>query len=123
MDSSIPNNSEAETSHGTPAREVKESIGRKIAQVRKKRKQTAEKVAKKLGMTRVGLTHIEKGNANVNAVQIWKLACILGCDPSDFFPPIPKGFTITGQDYEKIVKEVEEVDVWARDLLGNDMNI
>lgn len=123
MESKPSNILEEVGSHSTPGKEVKKAIGRRIAQVRKKRNQSVEKVAKKFGMSRVGLTHIENGDANVNAVQIWKLACILGCEPADFFPPVPKGFTITGKDYEKIVKEDEEAESWAKSLFGNDMNL
>lgn len=123
MKSESSNILEDEGPHETPGKEVKKAIGRRIAQVRKKRKQSVEKVAEKFGMSRVGLTHIENGDANVNAVQIWKLACILGCEPADFFPPVPKGFTITGQDYEKIAKEDEEAEGWAKSLFDNDMKL
>jgi transcriptional regulator with XRE-family HTH domain len=68
----------------------------------------------------VALTHIEKGRNNINAVQLWKLACIFGCEPSDFFPPIPKGFALTNFDYQKIAREDEKAEGWARELFSDE---
>lgn len=106
--------------HTTPDEQIRESIGRKIKQERDRRNQSAERIAKRLGLSRVGLTHIEKGRNNINAVQIWKLACIFGCDPSEFFPPIPKGFAVTNFDYQKIAREDERAEGWARELFSDE---
>lgn len=104
----------------TPNEQIKESVGRKIKQERDNRNQSAERIANHLGISRVALTHIEKGRNNINAVQLWKLACIFGCEPSDFFPPIPKGFALTKFDYKKIAREDERAEQWARDLFSDE---
>lgn len=106
--------------HSTPSDQIRESVGRKIKQERDRRDQSAERIAKRLGISRVALTHIEKGRNNINAVQLWKLACIFGCEPSDFFPPIPKGFALTNFDYQKIAREDEKAEGWARELFSDE---
>ncbi len=105
---------------GTPDDQIRESVGRKIKQERDRRNQSVERIANRLGISRVALTHIEKGRNNVNAVQLWKIACVFGCEPSDFFPPIPKGFALTNFDYKKIAKEDERAEQWARDLFSDE---
>lgn len=104
----------------TTDEEIRASIGKKIKQERDRRSQSAERIAGRLGISRVALTHIEKGRNNINAVQLWKLACIFGCEPSDFFPPIPKGFSVTNFDYKKIAREDEKAEGWARDLFSDE---
>lgn len=104
----------------TPVDQIRESVGRKIKQIREDRSQSAERVAGKLGVSRVALTHIEKGRNNINSIQLWKLACILGCEVADFFPPIPKGFALTKFDYQKIAREDESAEEWARQLFGDE---
>lgn len=104
----------------TPDEQIRESVGRKIKQERARRSQSAERIGNRLGISRVALTHIEKGRNNINAVQLWKLACVLGCDPSDFFPPIPKGFAVTNFDYKKIAREDERAEGWARVLFSDE---
>jgi transcriptional regulator with XRE-family HTH domain len=111
---------EEEKDRGTPDEQIRESVGRKIKQERNSRSQSAERIAKRVGISRVALTHIEKGRNNINAVQLWKLACILGCEPSDFFPSIPKGFAVTNMDYKKIAREDERAEGWARDLFSDE---
>lgn len=106
--------------HSTPAEQIRETVGRKIKQERDRRSQSGEKVAKKIGISRVALTHIEKGRNNINAVQLWKLACVFGCDPADFFPPIPQGFSLTTVDYKKIAKEDERAEEWAKELFSDE---
>lgn len=106
--------------HGTPDDQIRESVGRKIKQERDRRNQSTERIAHRLGISRVALTHIEKGRNNINAVQLWKLACVLGCEPSEFFPPIPKGFAVTNFDYQKIAREDEKAETWARELFSDE---
>lgn len=106
--------------HSTPDEQIRESVGRKIKQERDRRNQSADRIAKRLGISRVALTHIEKGRNNINAVQLWKLACIFGCEPLEFFPPIPKGFALTNFDYKKIAREDEKAEEWARNLFSDE---
>lgn len=105
---------------GASVDQIRESIGKKIRQERNRRSQSAERVAARLGISRVALTHIEKGRNNINAVQLWKLACAFGCKPSEFFPPIPEGWALTPGDYRKIANEDERAEEWARDLFSDE---
>jgi len=114
------NNSIIKKELRTPDEQIRESVGRKIRQERDSRNQSAERIAEYLGISRVALTHIEKGRNNISAVHLWKLACIFGCEPSDFFPPIPKGFALTNVDYKKIAREDERAEQWARDLFSDE---
>lgn len=100
----------------TPDVQIRGSVGKKIRRLREDRSQSAERVAQKLGISRVALTHIENGRNNINAVQLWKLACIFGCEVTEFFPPIPDGFALTHADYEKIAREDESAIDWAHKL-------
>ncbi len=104
----------------TPDEQIRGSVGRKIKQIRDACSQSAERVAKRMGISRVALTHIENGHNNINAVQLWKLACILGCEVADFFPPIPKGFALTHTDYQKIAREDERAKDWAQELFADE---
>ena len=105
---------------GAPADQIRESVGKKIRQERDRRSQSAERVAARLGISRVALTHIEKGRKHSHAVQLWNLACIFGCAPSDFFPPIPEGWALTPVEYKKIANEDERAEEWARNLFSDE---
>ncbi len=96
--------------------EIRMTIGKKIQAERARRHQSADRVAKKLGMSRVALTHIENGRNNINSIQLWKLSCILGCDIEDFFPPTPRDYALSPIDYEKIGREDKKAEIWARKL-------
>ena len=100
----------------TTDKKIKSTIGAKIKQVRMARGQSAERVAKKLGISRVALTHIENGRNNINCVKLWKLCCVLGCNPTELLPYIPEGFSLTKIDYKKIAKEDERAVEWAKKL-------
>ena len=106
-----------------PADQIRKSIGKKIKQCREDRQQSAERIAKKLNISRVALTHIENGRNNASALHLWKLACIFGCEIADFFPPIPKGFAVTDIDYKKIAKEDERAVDWAKELFSDEFNV
>ena len=101
--------------------QVKKTIGANVKHVRKGRSQSARRIAEKLNISRVALTHIENGRNNINAVQLWKLACVLGCSISEFFPNIPDGFALTNADYTNIAKEDERAVEWAKNLFSDQM--
>lgn len=86
---------------------IKKTIGNNIRMVRRKSHSilSVEEVAKKLEISRSNLSHIENGRNHINAVTLWKLACILGCQIGDFFPPVPDGFSLSNKDLEAIEKE------------------
>ncbi|HSR88794.1 MAG TPA: helix-turn-helix domain-containing protein [Candidatus Udaeobacter sp.] len=99
---------------------VKEEIGAKIKKIRRNSRGflTAEVVAHKLGVSRVALTQLENGQNHVNAVTLWKLATILGCEVKDFFPDIPKGYELSQIDVENIKKKDENAAEWAEKIFG-----
>ena len=103
----------------SPDSEIKKGIGRKVQEIRKKQNHSAARVAAELGMTREALTQIETGRNNVNAVLLWKLACLLGCKTENFFPIIPRGFSLSKIDLQSIAKEDEKAVMWAKDLFKN----
>lgn len=109
--------------HTPPDEQIRRAVGIKIRNARQRHRQSAERVAKRLGMSRVGLTHIEKGRNNINAIQLWKLACVFGCSPSDLLPPIPDGFALTKVDYQKIVDANEEAAGWAKELFADEISL
>lgn len=99
---------------------VKELIGKKIKEIRRNSRGflTAEVVAHKLGISRVALTQLENGQNNVNAVTLWKLATILGCQVQDFFPDIPPGHELSHVDVENIKKKDANAAEWAEKIFG-----
>ena len=67
-------------------REIREAIGSRISELRRKRKLSARLVGEKLGVSREAITHIETGRNNITAIALWKLATLFRCDIKDFFP-------------------------------------
>jgi transcriptional regulator with XRE-family HTH domain len=100
-------------------REIREAIGGRIAELRRKRKLSARLVGEKLNISREAVTHIETGRNNITALSLWKLATLFHCDIQDFFPVVPDGFGLTKIDTDKIAQEGgQKAARWARDLFG-----
>jgi DNA-binding XRE family transcriptional regulator len=108
----------------SPKEEIMWEVGRNIQRIRKSfhNYPSVESVAKKIGLNRVTLTQIENGKKNINAIVLWKLACVFACDINDFFPPIPKGFQMSRGDVEKIEKIDKRAAKWAEELFGKPVN-
>ncbi len=99
--------------------EIREAIGARIAEIRRKRKLSARLVGEKLKITREAVTHIETGRNNVTALSLWKLATLFHCDIKDFFPDVPDGYGLTKIDTEKIAQEGgQKAANWAKELFG-----
>jgi len=99
--------------------QIREAIGNRIAELRRKRKLSARLVGEKLKISREAVTHIETGRNNVTALALWKLATLLHCDVRDFFPDVPDGYGLTRIDTEKIAQEGgQEAAKWAKELFG-----
>lgn len=98
--------------------DIRINIGYLIKQIRKEKNLSAETVAKKIEISRAALTQIENGRNNISAVTIWKLACVLGVEASNFFPKIPEGFGLRKHDLDKLEKEDDNVVTWATQLFG-----
>lgn len=105
---------------GDIEQEIREAIGDRIAELRRKRKLSARLVGEKLGMSREAVTHIETGRNNVTALALWKLATIFRCDFKDFFPDVPDGYGLTKIDTDKIAQEGgQKAANWAKELFGS----
>jgi transcriptional regulator with XRE-family HTH domain len=101
------------------AAQLKKGIGERIAAIRKGAGLTAQQVADRIKMKRESLTQIEIGRNNPTATILWKLACVLHCEVSDFFPPVPEGFALTKYDMRRIEKASEpKAAAWAADIFG-----
>lgn len=100
-------------------REIREAIGSRISELRRKRKLSARLVGEKLGVSREAITHIETGRNNITAIALWKLATLFRCDIKDFFPDVPDGYGLTKVDTDKIAEEGgRSAADWARQLFG-----
>ena len=100
-------------------REIRNAIGSRIAELRRKRKLSARLVGEKLKISREAVTHIETGRNNITAVALWKLATLFHCNIQDFFPDVPDGFGLTTIDTDKIAEEGgQKAANWAKDLFG-----
>ena len=100
-------------------REIREAIGSRISELRRKRKLSARLVGEKLGVSREAITHIETGRNNITATALGKLATLFHCDIKDFFPDVPDGYGLTKVDTDKIAEEGgRSAADWARQLFG-----
>ncbi|PIZ78888.1 MAG: hypothetical protein COY01_02930 [Candidatus Pacebacteria bacterium CG_4_10_14_0_2_um_filter_40_20] len=97
---------------------VRQSIGKKIKEMRNKLGFSALKVSKHLGISREAVTHIETGRNNISAVGLWKLATLFNCQVSDFFPDIPNGFALTSVDLHKLAQEDQSAADWAEKIFN-----
>ena len=98
---------------------LKKDIGERIASIRRGSGLTARQVAERLKVKRETLTQIETGRNNPTAVMLWKLACVLHCEVSDFFASIPEGFALTKYDVRRIEKVSEpRAAEWAIEIFG-----
>ena len=99
--------------------EIREEIGRRVAEMRRKLGLSARKVAEELKISREAVTHIETGRNNISAVSLWKLATLFSCDIADFFPDVPDGYALTKVDTHKIEQEGgANAGRWAQKLFG-----
>ncbi len=100
-------------------REIRQTIGSRIAELRRKRKLSARQVAEKLKISREAVTHIETGRNNITATALWKLATLFHCDVRDFFPDVPDGYGLTRIDTDKIAQDGgQKAAGWAKELFG-----
>ena len=95
---------------------LRQEIGKRIQEMRKRSGSTALRIAEELDLTREALTQIETGRNNVSATTLWKLANLIGCEISDFFPPVQKDYALTSADVAKVAKINERAAEWAKDL-------
>ena len=96
--------------------ELRKRIGAKIQSVRKTLGLSADQVAKQLGITRAGLTLVETGRNNINAVMLWRIACLFKCEVSDLLPPTLKNHGLSKVDFDRLKKEDKNAPLWAEKL-------
>lgn len=97
--------------------EIRQEIGSRIAELRRKRKLTARLVGEKLNVSREAVTQIETGRNNITALSLWKLATLFQCNIEDFFPAVPNGYGLTKIDTDKLQQEGgQKVVRWANEL-------
>lgn len=100
--------------------EIRQEIGKRIADVRKQLRLSARRVADELDISREAVTHIETGRNNITAVSLWKLATLFDCDVASFFPAVPDGYALTSVDTQKVEQEAgEKAARWARQLFAH----
>lgn len=104
------------------AKQLQANIGRRIQNIRRDSRLTARQVADGLQITRAALTLIETGRNSVNAVMLWRLAGLLGCDIGDFFPSPPKEYRLTQYDVQKISKIDPGAAEWSKVLFSKKQN-
>lgn len=66
---------------------ITEHIGREIYRRRKFLKITQEELANYIGLSRVQLVNLEKGNNRTTFESLWEICNALSCTVSDLFPP------------------------------------
>lgn len=104
---------------GSADNDLKKDIGERIASIRRGADLTARQVAEKMQIKRETLSQIENGRNNPTAVMLWKLACVLHCEVSDFFPPIPQGHALTRYDMRRIERAGDtHAAEWAATMFG-----
>lgn len=88
--------------------QLQKAIGANIRRVRTSARTflSAEKVAGKLGISRVTLTQIENGKKGISADLLWELSCLFGCEIQDLYPTVPAGYQLSERD----IKEIRRVD-------------
>ena len=99
--------------------QLKKEVGQRIAGIRKGADLTAQQVADKLHIKRETLTQIENGRNNPTAIALWKLACVLRCEVSDFFPPIQHEHALTRYDMRRLERAGDtRAAEWAAQMFG-----
>lgn len=68
--------------------ELRQYIGKKIRQFRKRKNITQERLGEKLGVKNNTVSAYERGIIPLDTDTIFKLSEILEVDPSEFFPPM-----------------------------------
>ena len=99
--------------------QIRKNIGENIKKLRRNREITAEHLASKLGVQRTTITQIENGINNINAVTLWKIACLFGCKFEDFFPDISEDYILTKNNLDEIAKKDKNAIEWAQELFGS----
>lgn len=62
-----------------------QKLGRRLADIRKARGWSQEKLALESGLARSYLGGVERGKRNIAVLNILKLARTLGCEPGELF--------------------------------------
>lgn len=68
--------------------ELAEAFGLKVRERRKRTGTTQKELAEEIGVTRVYMGLIERGDTSITLAKVYKLAAALNCDVSDLLPPV-----------------------------------
>ena len=66
--------------------ELLKFVGNKIKEFRKKKKLNQYDLAKQIGVTNTSVSEYERGNVNIDADTLFKIAEVLNVKVDDFFP-------------------------------------
>jgi len=83
---------------------IREKVGTKIRQQRKKRDMETKVLASKIGLSQGSISNIEHGKQSVTAERLWQIAVALGYTPNDLLPPVPDRFI----EFEKNLRKMED---------------
>jgi transcriptional regulator with XRE-family HTH domain len=67
---------------------VKEYIGKRVKELRKKSGFAQESLAEYLNMTRTSIVNIEQGRQGLPMDRLYLVCCFLHCTPNDLFPEV-----------------------------------
>ena len=67
--------------------DINELVGKRITQLRKRKKMSQQKFANEADVERSYLTHIEKGRKNISLSTLEKITTALNVTLHDFFDP------------------------------------
>lgn len=99
--------------------DLKKLIGGRIKRARRKLNRSALWVSERVGLTRSGLSQIENGKSNINAVTLWKVASVLRVNINDFFPTVPESSSLDSIDLETIRREDREAAEFMEKAFSN----
>ena len=83
-------------------------IGDSIKLARERKHLSVQTVSDQIGISRSALTQIETNRNNISALLLWKIACVLHCSITDFFPEVPESSSLLQSDLDRIAKQNEE---------------
>lgn len=87
--------------------QLKKMIGGRIKRIRNRSNKSGRTIAESIGISRSSLTHFETGKNSISAIQLWKIAGVLHCGISEFFPEVPDSSSFVENDAAEIAKESE----------------
>ena len=109
---------------GTTVRDVRPTkdafyrlVGERIAQARRRRQLTQERLAPAVGLSRASVANVEKGRQTVALHVLVKFSQVLGVPVADLIPPDPE--VSSSSQVEQRLSELSSSErAWAETVLG-----